>query len=53
MLVYIDPGSGSMFIQIVIAAALAVPFFLRSSIASLINRVAGRDKKTTNSKDDK
>ena len=30
---YIDPGSGSLFIQAAIAAIVAVPIFLRSQIA--------------------
>ena len=32
-LAYIDPGSGSLIIQAAIAAAIAVPVFLRSQIA--------------------
>lgn len=32
LLAYIDPGSGSLIIQAVIATALAVPFFLREQI---------------------
>jgi ABC-type branched-subunit amino acid transport system permease subunit len=29
---YIDPGSGSLFIQVLIATILAVPYFLRTQI---------------------
>ena len=39
---YIDPGSGSMLIQVAIAGLLAVPFFLRSTIARGIDRLRGR-----------
>lgn len=48
MLLYIDPGAGSMVIQAVLAAALAVPFFLRSHIARAAQRLrelGARDKK--------
>lgn len=38
---YIDPGAGSMLIQMLIAAAVAVPFFLRTQIARGINRLRG------------
>lgn len=38
---YIDPGSGSMLLQVLLAGALAVPFFLRSSIAKVWQRVRG------------
>jgi hypothetical protein len=38
---YIDPGAGSMVIQAVIAAALAVPFFFRSRISSVVQRLRG------------
>jgi hypothetical protein len=33
VLAYIDAGSGSLILQAVIAAVIAVPFFLRSQIA--------------------
>ena len=36
LIAYIDPGSGSLIIQAVIATALAVPFFLREQIARLV-----------------
>lgn len=32
-LAYIDPGSGSLLIQVIIGSLLAVPFFLRGQIA--------------------
>jgi hypothetical protein len=46
LLAYIDPASGSLVIQVVIATVLAVPFFLRTQIARVvrgIRRGAGRD----------
>jgi hypothetical protein len=42
LLAYIDPGSGSLFIQAVIASALVVPFLLRSRIRSGVARFRGR-----------
>ena len=33
VLAYIDPGSGSLIFQAVVAAVLAVPFFFRTQIA--------------------
>jgi hypothetical protein len=33
LLAYIDPGSGSLFIQVLIATALAVPYFMRTQIS--------------------
>lgn len=39
---YLDPGAGSLMIQMVIAAALAVPYFLRTQIARGINRLRGQ-----------
>jgi len=47
-LIYIDPGAGSMVIQAVLAAALAIPFFFRTQI----NRVVQRFRDPRESKDD-
>jgi hypothetical protein len=41
-LLYIDPGAGSMLIQMLIAAGVAVPFFLRTQIRRGIDRLRGR-----------
>jgi hypothetical protein len=50
-LAYIDPGAGSMVIQAILAAALAVPFVLRSQITRLIARVrSGRTERTSASR---
>jgi hypothetical protein len=43
---YIDPGAGSMALQAVLAAALAIPFFLRHHISSAVDRLRGRNAKT-------
>jgi hypothetical protein len=40
-LAYIDPGSGSMLIQVLLAGALAVPFFFRRVIGDAWQRVRG------------
>ena len=37
-LIYIDPGAGSMVIQAVLAAALAIPFFFRTQISRAVQR---------------
>lgn len=39
LLAYIDPGSGSLIIQAVIASVVAVPFFFRTQIARFIRVV--------------
>jgi len=36
-LAYIDPGTGSLIIQAVIAAAIAVPLFFRHHIGRFLN----------------
>ena len=43
MLAYIDPGSGSLIIQAVIATVIAIPFFFRQQIARVLRVVRGRD----------
>ena len=43
-LAYLDPGSGSLIIQVIIASILAVPYFLRTQIARAIGLVRGRGK---------
>ncbi len=40
---YIDPGSGSMLLQVILAGALAVPFFLRRTIGDVWHRFRGRN----------
>jgi len=41
-LAYIDPGSGSLIIQAVIATAIAVPLFFRHHISRFINALRRR-----------
>jgi undecaprenyl pyrophosphate phosphatase UppP len=36
---YIDPGAGSMVIQAMLAAILAVPFFFRTQISRVVSRM--------------
>ena len=40
-LAYIDPGTGSLLIQVVIASLIAIPVFFRTQIARLIGLVRG------------
>ena len=39
---YIDPGSGSLIIQAVIATLVAIPIFFRSQIARATHAFRGR-----------
>jgi len=41
LLAYIDPGSGSMLLQVLLAGALAVPFFFRRVISDGLRRIRG------------
>ena len=40
---YIDPGSGSMLLQVILAGILAVPFFFRRVISDGWRRIRGVD----------
>lgn len=40
-LAYIDPGSGSMLIQVILAGVLAVPFFFRRALTGGWRRMRG------------
>ena len=42
VLAYIDPGSGSLIIQVVIASLIAAPFVLRQQIGRLVRRIKGQ-----------
>lgn len=44
---YIDPGSGSMLLQVILAGVLAVPFFFRRVIADTWHRVRRTDRNVT------
>jgi hypothetical protein len=41
ILAYIDPGSGSLIIQAVIAGLVAVPIFFRRQISRIVRSVRG------------
>ena len=41
---YIDPGSGSLVIQALIAGIVAVPIFFRRQIARIIHSVRGDER---------
>lgn len=43
LLAYIDPGSGSLLLQVILAGALAIPFFFRRVIGDAWHRVRGGD----------
>ena len=40
-LAYIDPGSGTLLLQVILAGALAVPFFFRRLIVDGWRRIRG------------
>ena len=46
MWAYIDPGSGSMLLQVLLAGILAVPFFFRRTISDIWHRVRGGEPST-------
>jgi hypothetical protein len=41
VLAYIDAGSGSLIIQVMIASALAIPFFMRAQIRRGLDAIRG------------
>ena len=47
LLAYIDPGSGSLIIQAVIAGLVAIPFFFRQQIGRVVRAVRRTDTGTT------
>jgi hypothetical protein len=51
-LAYIDPGSGSLLIQAVIAAVIAIPIFFRSQVARVVRTVRRADDDAPASRDD-
>lgn len=44
LLAYIDPGSGSLIIQAVIATLVAIPIFFRHHLARVVAAARGRDQ---------
>jgi hypothetical protein len=51
LLAYIDPGSGSLIIQVLIASIIALPVIFRNKIAQVANAVRG-NKVSTEAPDD-
>ena len=50
VLLYIDPGSGSLIIQALIAGAIALPILLKTQLLralSVLRRGSGRQQPTT------
>lgn len=43
---YIDPGSGSLVIQALIAGIVAVPIFFRRQISRFVRSVRGDERQT-------
>lgn len=41
LLAYIDPGSGSLIIQVVIATLVAIPIFFRNQLSRLVHTIRG------------
>jgi hypothetical protein len=42
LLAYIDPGSGSLVIQALIAGLVAVPIFFRHQVSRIIRTIRGK-----------
>ena len=51
ILAYIDPGSGSMIVQVLIASIIAIPVIFRARIARLA-RIIRRDHEPADGVDD-
>jgi hypothetical protein len=51
LLAYIDPGSGSLIIQVIIASVIAIPVIFRNKIAQFVHLVRG-SKASTEAPDD-
>jgi hypothetical protein len=47
ILAYIDPGSGSLIIQVLIASLIAIPVFFRNQIARVTGLTRRRAEKQT------
>jgi hypothetical protein len=46
ILAYIDPGSGSLLVQALIAGLVAIPVFFRHQIRRVVRTIRGRDEPT-------
>ena len=42
ILAYIDPGTGSMVIQLLLASLLSIPFLFRRAISRTVRRLQGK-----------
>jgi hypothetical protein len=51
LLAYIDPGSGSLIIQVVIATIVAIPIFFRAQIGRFIRMVRRGNERPTSADD--
>jgi hypothetical protein len=51
LLAYLDPGSGSMLLQVILAGVLAVPFFFRRTIGDGWRRMRGDASKPRRDED--
>jgi hypothetical protein len=38
-ILYIDPGAGTMVIQALLAAVIAIPFFFRAQVSRVVQRL--------------
>ncbi len=47
LIAYIDPGSGSLIIQVVIATLVAIPIFFRTQITRVLHAVRGSKEEQT------
>jgi hypothetical protein len=45
---YIDPGAGSLVIQAIIAGVLAVPFFFRTRLRAVVDRLRRQPTEPSN-----
>lgn len=52
LLAYIDPGTGSLVVQALIATLVAVPFFFRQQIARAVRRLRGGKRPISTTSDD-
>ena len=42
ILAYIDPGTGSMVIQLLLASLLSIPFLFRRAVTRTVRRLQGK-----------
>ncbi len=50
LLAYIDPGSGTMLLQVILAGIVAVPFFFRQAISNTWHRLRGERSQDSSSR---